>query len=212
MNDSQNERENENVANGEQTEKETVTEQGTDADAREDTVTGDEGNEKLKLSERKRLKKCESEIIELNKKLEEANQALNQEKDKYMRMLAEYDNFRRRSAKEKDGIYTDAYADAVKEILPMIDNLERAVMTIPPELADSGIGKGVTLTLKTAYDALTKMGVTAVETETFDPNVHNAVMHVEDESLAEGAIVEVYQKGYIKGDKVIRCAMVKVAN
>ena len=185
----------------------------------EEAVTCDESvneNEeaddgKLKLSERKKLKKLESEVVALRKDLDAREKELSEEKERYLRMLAEYDNFRRRTAKEKDGIYADAISDAVNELLPVIDNLERAAAIVPADGQD-GLAQGVNLTLKSAMDTLRKLGVSVIETETFDPNVHNAVMHVEDESLGEGQIVEVFQKGYIRGDKVIRFAMVKVAN
>ena len=165
----------------------------------------------LKLGERKKLKKLESEVVALRKDLDAKEKELSEEKERYLRMLAEYDNFRRRTAKEKDGIYADAISDAVNELLPVIDNLERAAAIVPADGQD-GLAQGVNLTLKSAMDTLRKLGVSVIETETFDPNVHNAVMHVEDESFGEGQIVEVFQKGYIRGDKVIRFAMVKVAN
>ena len=156
----------------------------------------------------KKSKKAEAEIRGLNEELERTKAELAAANDKYMRMLAEYDNFRRRTAKEREGIYADAYSDAISEILPIIDNLERAAMYSDAE----SVGKGVQMTLNGMKDVFSKMGVSEIEAETFDPNFHNAVMHVEDEAYGEGAIVEVLQKGYKKGDKIIRYAMVKVAN
>lgn len=131
-------------------------------------------------------------------------------KDKYLRLAAEYDNFRKRSSKERDGIYTDAVSDTIKEILPVIDNLERASLYSDAQK----VAEGLKLTAKGAAAMLSKLGITefAKEGEHFDPNLHNAVMHVEDEDLGEGVIVEVFQKGYRRGDKIIRYAMVKVAN
>ena len=169
-----------------------------------------EPEEKPGKGEKKKLKKAEAEIAELGKKLEEANAELAAANDKYLRMIAEYDNYRRRTAKEKDGIYADAYADALKGILPIIDNLERAVGVSEAE----ALQKGLSMTLKGAEDALAKMGVTSFgeKGETFDPEKHNAVMHIEDEEHGEGEITEVYQKGYAKGDKILRFAMVIVAN
>lgn len=193
---------------------ETVDETVLDAtaeNAAEETADGSEDG-KLKMGDKRRLKKIEAELADTQKKLTETEATLAEEKEKYLRMLAEYDNFRRRTAKEKEAIYNEASADAIKAILPVIDNLERAAAAISEEDAESTFAKGVTMTLKSATDALTKMGVTAIETETFDPNVHNAVMHVEDDSRPEGTIVEVFQKGYKKGDHVIRYAMVTVAN
>lgn len=184
---------------------------GTD-DGDADTDVTEDGDGKLRVSERRRLKRAEAELAEAGKKLEQAKSELAAERDKYLRMLAEYDNYRRRTAKEKESIYTDACADAVKELLPIVDTLERAVADIPPDRQDDPVAKGVRMTLKTAAEALRKLDVTEVETEKFDPNLHNAVMHIEDSTRGEGEIVDVYQKGYKKGDKVIRFAMVRVAN
>ncbi len=145
-----------------------------------------------------------------DKLLEEKEAEINELNDKYLRLAAEYDNFRRRSAKEREGIYSDAYADAMAAIMPVIDNLERAAMYSDAEKVRAGLE----LTFKSFTDTLEKLGIKAFGEagETFDPNIHNAVMHVEDEEKGEGEIVEVFQKGYAKGDKVIRYAMVKVAN
>ena len=181
-----------------------------EAPAEEAAETANEG--KLKGSDKKKLKKAEAELAETQKKLEAAEAALAEEKDKYLRMLAEYDNFRRRTAKEKETIYGDATADTVKGLLPVIDTLERAAAGLTPEDAESPLGKGITMILKSATDALAKLGVEEVPCDVFNPDFHNAVMHVEDESLGEGAIVAVFQKGYRKGDHIIRYAMVQVAN
>ena len=159
-------------------------------------------------AEKKSLKRAEAEIAALEKQLEEKENAMKECEDKYLRMMAEYDNFRKRSAKEKEGIYADAFSDCISNILPILDNLERAAAFDQLE----GLKKGLEMTVKAFADALEKMGITEIETATFDPNFHNAVMHVEDESLGESEIVEVFQKGYRKGDRVIRYAMVKVAN
>lgn len=169
-----------------------------------------EPEEKPTRADKKKIKKAEAEIAELNKKLEEAQAELAAANDKYMRMIAEYENYRRRTAKEKDGIYADAYTDALKGILPVLDNLERAVGVSEAE----ALQKGLAMTLKGAEDALAKMGVTSFgeKGETFDPEKHNAVMHIEDQEHGEGEITEVYQKGYAKGDKILRFAMVIVAN
>lgn len=167
---------------------------------------------KLKFADKKKLKKLEAEVADLQKKLDAADAALKEEKEKYLRMLAEYDNFRRRTAKEKESLYGEACNDTVKGLLPVVDTLERAAAGLTAEDAESPLGKGITMTLKSALDALSKLGVEAVPTDVFNPDLHNAVMHVEDDTLAEGAIVEVFQKGYRRGDHIIRYAMVKVAN
>ena len=161
-----------------------------------------------KTEKKKNAKKPENEVRELRKQLEAAKKEANEANEKYLRMMAEYDNFRKRSAKEKEGIYADAYSDCIGNILPILDNLSRAATSENFE----AVKKGLEMTTKAFEDALSKMGITEIETKTFDPNLHNAVMHVEDESYGEGEIVEVFQKGYRKGDKIIRYAMVKVAN
>ena len=165
--------------------------------------------DKKSSSDKKKAKKAEAE---LQKKLEEKNAELAEEKDKYTRLFAEYDNFRKRTAKEKEGLYADAYIDALSQILPVLDNLERAAAF---ENADAeALRKGLELTLKSFSETLEKMGVKEIEAlgKTFDPNLHNAVMHVDDESLGESEVAEVFAKGYVRGDKVLRHSMVKVAN
>ena len=160
-------------------------------------------------SEKKKSKKSE-EIEALKKQLEEKQSEIDALNDKYMRMAAEYDNFRRRSVKEREGVYTEAYGDAIAKVLPVIDNMERAAVYSDAEK----VAEGVAMTLKSFADILEKMGITSFGEagESFDPELHNAVMHVDDESLGENVIKEVFQKGYKKGDKVIRYAMVIVAN
>ena len=164
--------------------------------------------DKTDKTEKKKTKRESAELSALKKQLEAAEAARAECEDRYLRMMAEYDNFRKRSAKEREGVYADAYADCIASLLPILDNLERAGKTDNLE----GVKKGLEMTAKAFEDALSKMGVTEIECKTFDPNLHNAVMHVEDESLGESEIVEVFQRGYAKGDKVIRYAMVKVAN
>ena len=169
-----------------------------------------EPTEKASKSDKKKNKKLEEKVSTLEAEVEAKKAEIAELNDKYMRMAAEYDNFRKRSAKEKEGIYADAYGDALSSILPIIDNLERAVGITDSE----GVAKGLQMTLKGAADALTRMGVEAfgAEGDQFDPNMHNAMMMVDDENHKEGEIVTVFQKGYRKGDKIIRYAMVTVAN
>ena len=130
--------------------------------------------------------------------------------DKDLRMAAEYDNFRRRSREEKDALYELAMADTVKELLPIIDNLDRAAGFTEGDKVLAGL----VITAKATADVFTKLGVEEFGKvgETFDPNLHNAVLHIEDDSYGEGEIVEVFQKGYKKGKHIIRFAMVKTAN
>ena len=177
----------------------------TQKTADEAEVKEEKAEETAPKSERKKQK---SETASLKAELEQKEAALAEAKDQYLRLFAEYDNFRKRSAKEKEGTYADAYSDCVGNILPILDNLERAGKSENFE----AVRKGLELTTKAFEDALAKMGIEEVETTTFDPSIHNAVMHVEDETKGDGEIVEVFQKGYKKGDKIIRFAMVKVAN
>ena len=147
-------------------------------------------------------------VEEANKRAYDAEKKCLETNDKYLRVMAEYDNFRKRTAKERDGIYAEAYSDAVKQLLPVIDNIERSVTFV----SDEETKKGLNMIITQMTEALNKMGVTVIETKEFDPNVHNAVMHVEDDSLGENVVAEVFMKGYIRGDKVLRHSMVKVAN
>ena len=152
---------------------------------------------------------------ELKKKLEalkaETEAALAAEKDKYLRLAAEYDNYRRRSQKEKENTYSDGKADTVLQLLPVYDNLARALKA---ECSDPNFYKGVEMTMTQLLGIFEKLGVTPIEAEgqPFDPAEHNAVVHVEDETLGENLVVEEFQKGFKLNDKVIRFAMVKVAN
>jgi len=152
---------------------------------------------------KKQDKKLLAEIEELKAKITEYD-------DKYLRMAAEYDNFRRRSREEKDAIYETAVADTVNELLPIIDNLDRAANFEDGEK----VKEGLQITAKTTASVFEKLGVEEFGKvgDTFDPNLHNAVLHVEDESYGEGEIIEVFQKGYKKGKHIIRFAMVKTAN
>ena len=192
-------------------EEEAVSEEQTQTVCEEATEEANE--EKLSGKEKKKLKKAEEQIAELTSKLEKAQADIAEANDKYTRLYAEYDNFRRRSQKEKEGIYADAYIDALTQILPVLDNLERAA-SYGMEDAEHPLAKGLELTLKSFAETMEKMGVKEIDAlgEKFDPNVHNAVMHVDDETLGENEVVEVFMKGYIKGDKVLRHSMVKVAN
>lgn len=133
------------------------------------------------------------------------------EHELYLRLAAEYDNFRKRSQKEKDALYGDIKASTVTQFLPVYDNLERA---LKQNTEDEAYKKGVEMIMTQFCTTLTKLGVTEIEClgEKFDPTMHNAVMHVDDEEKGENEIVEVFQKGFKLGDKVIRFAMVKVAN
>ena len=158
---------------------------------------------KEKKASKKEVKELEGKVAELTEEIKNVN-------DKYLRMAAEYDNFRRRSREEKDATYENAMADTIAEILPIIDNLERAAQCD----AEGSVKEGLIMISKSVEAVLTKLGVEAVGAvgDKFDPNLHNAVMHEDDETRGENEIAEVYQKGYKKGNKIIRFAMVKTVN
>lgn len=132
-------------------------------------------------------------------------------KDQFLRLAAEYDNYRKRTAKEKESLWTDAKADTVQAFLPVYDNLERA---LKQDTADEAFKKGVEMTMNQLKEVFARLGVTEIEAQgqPFDPNLHNAVMHIEDENLGENTIAQVFQAGFMLGEKVIRFAMVQVAN
>ena len=134
-----------------------------------------------------------------------------QEHDAYLRVYADYDNYRKRTTREKEQSYTNGKSDAVAKLLPVYDNLERA-LNQPTE--DAAYKKGVEMTMNELVKILTGLGVEifGAAGETFDPNLHNAVMHIEDENLGENVIAQVFQKGFRMGEKTVRFAMVQVAN
>lgn len=142
---------------------------------------------------------------------EKLRQELAQSKDQYLRLMAEYDNFRKRSAKERLEITESAKGSAVEEILPILDNFERALQT---ETEDQAYKQGVEMIFKQFSDVMTKLGVEVIDPvgETFDPNIANAVNQIEDPELGENVVAQVFQKGYRIGSKVVRYAMVVVAN
>ena len=152
---------------------------------------------KKKACDNKEVKKLKEEMADLQ--------------DKYARIIAEYANYKVRTAKEMDARYNDAKLDILKNILPVMDNFERGLAA---ECTDVAYKQGVELIFKQFTDLLAQYGVEEIQAkgQTFDPNLHNAVMHVDDDAFGENEIVEVFQKGYKQGDKVLRYSMVKVAN
>ena len=143
--------------------------------------------------------------------LEKALKAQAQEHDQYLRLAAEYDNFRKRSQREKDAIYQNAVADTAKKLLPVYDNLERALKN---DTTDEAFKKGVEMTMTELLKIMEGLGIKpfGAAGEPFDPEKHNAVMHIDDASMEENSIAEVFQSGFTLGERVIRFAMVKVAN
>lgn len=152
---------------------------------------------------------AEEAIDENEKKIAELS-------DKILRITAEYENFRKRTAREKESLYEMAKSDTVAAFLPLFDNIEKAIKVKPNDASGEwkAFSEGVDLMKKQMADILTSLGVTAIDAvgEEFNPELHNAVMHVEDEEAGEGVIVEEFQKGFKTGDRVIRHSVVKVAN
>jgi molecular chaperone GrpE len=179
---------------------------------REEPQAPETGGKKPEKKEKKLGRKKDDERLA---DLEKDKEALEKDKaelnDKYLRIYAEYENFRRRSQKEKDKLYGDIRANVVQQFLPVYDNLERA---LKQGTEDEAYRKGVEMIMSQFNATLEKLGVTEMDClgKKFDPAFHNAVMHVDDEEKGENEIVEVFQKGFKLGDKVIRFAMVKVAN
>ena len=161
---------------------------------------------------RKKKEKTYTLTREQMEAAELAAQQLESVKDQFVRLTAEYDNYRKRTAKEKDSLYQDAKADTIREFLAVYDNLERAVSTEGDE--DSPHKKGLEMIFHQYQEILKKLGVTEIEAQgaPFDPEKHNAVMHIDDENFGENVVSQVFQAGFMLGDKVIRHAIVQVAN
>ena len=161
---------------------------------------------------RKKKEKTYTLTREQMEAAELAAKQLESVKDQFVRLTAEYDNYRKRTAKEKDSLYQDAKADTIKEFLAVYDNLERAVSTEGDE--DSPHKKGLEMIFHQYQEILKKLGVTEIEAQgaPFDPEKHNAVMHIDDENYGENVVSQVFQAGFMLGDKVIRHAIVQVAN
>ena len=178
----------------------------TEQETAQETVNAEEETEQTEQPAE------EAQEPTLEQKLEAAEQKAKDSFDKYLRQVAEFDNFRKRTTAEKASMYSNGVRDTVEKLLPIIDNFERAVDST--EDKDDALYKGVEMILKQLKDMLKDIGVEEIpaEGEPFDPNLHNAVMHIDDEKCDTNVVVEVFQKGYKMGDKVIRHSMVKVAN
>jgi len=151
------------------------------------------------------------EVVEETPEVNPWEEKYNAERDAHLRVAAEFDNFRKRTIKEKEASYGNGKADAVAKMLPVYDNLERA---LNQETSDAAYKKGVEMTMNELVKIFTGLGVEIFGNtgDAFDPNLHNAVMHIDDENLGENEIAQVFQKGFKIGDKVVRFAMVQVAN
>ncbi|MGN1317438.1 MAG: nucleotide exchange factor GrpE [Lachnospirales bacterium] len=169
-------------------------------------------NEENTSEEKNEEPKEEPKEPTIEEKLEEAEKKAQENYDKWLRQLAEFENFRKRSNAEKTGMYNSGVRDTIEKLLPVIDNFERAVDMA--EDKESSTYKGVEMILKQFLEILASLGVEEIPAlgEPFDPNYHSAIMHIDDESCDDNVIVEVFQKGYKHSDKVIRPSMVKVAN
>ena len=187
---------------------EEVIEETAGAQAAEKEAEAPREEKKEKAKKEKADKKKEETAEPKEEKKAEAPQGGS---DAYLRLLAEYDNYRKRSQREKDSLYADVKADTLTKFLPVYDNLVRA-LNQPTE--DEAYRKGIEMIMTQFCATMEKLGVEKIESlgKTFDPTLHNAVMHVDDETRGENEIVEVFQEGFRLGDKVIRFAMVKVAN
>ena len=163
------------------------------------------------LNEETPAEEVTEEVVEETPEVNPWEEKYNAERDAHLRVAAEFDNFRKRTIKEKEASYGNGKADAVAKILPIYDNLERA---LNQETADAAYKKGVELTMNELVKIFTGLGVEIFGNpgDEFDPNLHNAVMHIDDENLGENVISQVFQKGFKIGDKVVRFAMVQVAN
>lgn len=174
--------------------------------AEEEKNTAEEVTEEVTSEE---TENAEAEPTEdLSKKLSEAE-------DKYLRLYAEFENYKKRTQKEKDARYADAVIDSVKELLPVLDNLDRALSAEAESEDAKAIKEGVLMTKKQMTESLLKLGITEIKAvgEEFNPNLHNAVMHGEDETVTENTVVEEFMKGYIyNNERVVRYSMVKVVN
>ena len=170
--------------------------------------------ETKKKTTKKKETKSDKEKAELKELLDGKINELAQMNDKYLRVLAEYDNYKKRTQKEKEAIYIDSVGETVTNLLPIIDNFERAISAFSEEDKQTDFYKGVEMIYNQMLDSFSKLGVEPIKSlgEEFNPELHNAVMHIEDESVADNTVVEEFQKGYVYREKVIRYSMVKVAN
>lgn len=176
-----------------------------------------DNNEEIEETIDETIEESKEEVNELEKlklKLEKAELSSKDYLDKLQRSMAEFDNFRKRTNVEKASMYENGARDTIEKLLPILDNFERAILSTPEEDKNSAMFKGVDMIFNQMVETFKNMGVEEVAGvgETFDPNIHNAVLHIDDDSFGENVVAEVMQKGYKYKDKIIRPSMVKVAN
>jgi molecular chaperone GrpE len=188
-------------------EEETVEEEATEASAEEETSEACE-------AEQEEGEKEKSGFFKKKEKKDKKDEQIEELTDRVRRQMAEFDNFRKRTEKEKTQMFETGAKSIVEKILPVVDNFERGLATIPEEEAGSAFAEGMEKIYKQMISMLEEAGVSAIEAvgKEFDPNLHNAVMHIEDEELGENIVAEEFQKGYMYRDSVVRHSMVKVAN
>lgn len=193
-------------------EEEQAPDTAADAASQEDAPKEEKAKEEKPKKESKKKEKTYTLTREQMEAAELAAKQLAAVTDQFTRLTAEYDNYRKRTAKEKESIYQDAKADTVTPFLAVYDNLERAMKTEGGD--DSPHKKGLEMIFNQCKEVLNKLGVTEMEAlgQPFDPNRHNAVMHIDDENLGENVVADVFQAGFLMGDKVLRFATVRVAN
>lgn len=173
-------------------------------------------DEKEKITEEaEEVREEPTETAEETAEDNDLSEKLKESEEKYLRLYAEFDNYKKRTQKEKDARYADAVIDTAAELLPVMDNLERALAVEVSTEEAQKLKDGVEMVKKQMNDSLAKLKISAITAvgEEFDPNLHNAVMHVEDDAITENTVVEEFMKGYIyDGERVVRHSMVKVAN
>lgn len=202
-------------------EEQTAAEEGKEAEetaSKEQKASGEASNSKETAAEGQTEKEKEEaeepESMKKKKKKEKWEEKIEELEDRVKRQMAEFDNFRKRTEKEKSHMYEVGARDVIEKILPVVDNFERGLATVPEDQKNDPVIDGMDKIYRQLMTVLTDLGVEPIEAvgKEFDPNFHNAVMHVEDEELGENVVAEEFQKGYLYKDTVIRHSMVKVAN
>ena len=184
----------------------------------EETVKAEEASEEKESTDGEKPEETEAveepEMLKKKKKKDKMEEKIEELEDRVKRQMAEFDNFRKRTEKEKSHMYEVGARDVIEKILPVVDNFERGLASVPEDQKENPVIVGMDKIYSQLMTTLTDLGVEPIEAVggEFDPNYHNAVMHVEDEGAGENTIVDVFQTGFKSGDKVVRFAMVKVAN
>nr|WP_304942064.1 nucleotide exchange factor GrpE [Vallitalea guaymasensis] len=201
------------VAN-EKVSEENLSEEIKDEIINEQEVEEKDSEENLEEVEDVKLEEDSTGENDMNKKLKQKEKEVNEYVDKLQRTMAEFDNFRKRTIKEKSMMYENGAKETLEKLLPIVDNFERALDSISEEQKELPFTQGVEMIFKQLMSALNELGVEEIEAEgnEFDPNFHHAVTHADDESLGENIVAEVFQKGYMYNDSVLRHSMVKVVN